>query len=271
MEAKRLVPIAIAFFGFMLPACSGPTQGPPAPYVTPFPSATPTAVGATPTPVPSGTATPVGTPTPTPAPSGSPAIRASLSSIVVCTQVQMTCAQDLNPYAASGEGAAVLILGATGKLSYSNTGGSAIGTITSQVYKSTPTSTEYEVFYKSATASPATDTLEITDAGTQSSVTIPVTIISPGADQGDSFFALYTSSGFVCPGQQVVFETRTQGNTTVTLATPETSLIAIGQNRTGNFALGILEPGSGTVTATAGASTVVYPANVPKTGFTSSC
>jgi hypothetical protein len=271
VDLKRLVFAATGFSAFALSACSGPSSGPPPPFVsTPTPSATATG-SVTPSPTPSGSSTPGGTPTPTPAPTGSPFITGSLSSIVVCAQAQMTCGVDLDPNATSGEGATVLVLGVRGTLSYTNTGGPTIGTVVAQVYATKANSTEYEVIYKAATASPATDSLTIADSGTHSSLTIPITIVSPGVDQGSSFFALFTSSGTVCPGQQVAFETRTQGNAAITLAASDPTLISIGQNGTGNFALDILKPGSGTVTATAGASTVVYPVDVPGAGFTTTC
>lgn len=281
---KRLVLAATALVALGLAACSGPSQGPPPPFITsptptPVSSAsagatpTPTGTGTTPTPspTPAGTSSPGGTPTPTPIPSGSPMITGSLSSIVVCTQVQTTCPDDLNPNATSGESAGVLVLGVRGTLSLSNAGGTQLATLVSQVYGTRGSQTEWEVTYKSATTSPTTDMLTITDSGTRSSLKIPVSIVSPGGDGGQSFFALFTSSGFVCPGQQVTFETKTKGDATVTLAASDTSLLGIGQNGTGNFVLNILEAGSTVLTATGGPSTVIYPVNIPATGFTPNC
>ncbi len=280
---------------FALSACSSSSQGPPPPFTTTptptasasaSPTATATATGVgTPTASPTGggtpTATPIGggtptptpigaTPTPTPVGSSSPHITGSLTSMVVCTQSQMACADDLNPYAGSGEQAVVLVLGSRKPVVFSNAGGSKLATLTSQVYATKGAAVEYEVFYKSATVTPTTDTLSISDPGTMSSLTIPVTIVSPGDDAGPSFFALYTSAGFVCPGQQVTFETKTAGDKPVTLSTSNANLLAIGGSN-GNFAIDVIEAGSGVVTATAGTSTVIYPANIPATGFTSAC
>jgi hypothetical protein len=183
----------------------------------------------------------------------------------------MTCADDLNPYATSGEDAAVLVLGVRGTLTASNSGGTPIATMIVSNYGTFHGQTEYEVLYKAATSTPASDTLTISDSGSKSSVVLPVKIVSPGDDAGASFFALELSSGYVCPGQQVGFITKTQGDAKVVLSETNANIIAIGQGDSDEFALGILEDGTGVVTATAGASTVIYPANIPATGFTAGC
>jgi hypothetical protein len=188
----------------------------------------------------------------------------------VCAQQQQTCGVDLNPYAATGEEAVVLVKGATGTFVASNSGGSSVATVSQAVYSNSGNAVEYAVTYATATSSATTDTLMIHDYGSNTALTIPVTIMSPGDDAGASFFALQTTSGTVCPGNQVTFDVKTQGNATVVLSSSDPTLITIAQNRS-VYLLNMLRAGSGYVTATAGSSTVIYPANVPATGFTPSC
>jgi hypothetical protein len=287
----RLMMVAAALLCVVPAACSTASSPPVTPTHTPSPTSTPSGA-ASPTPVPTPTPTPtaIGQPTPTPAPSPTPSptplptstptptpsptpvhtLSASLTTIVVCAQAQQTCGVDLDGYAATGEEAAVLVKGATGTLTFSNTGGASIATITDQVYSSTPTSTEYEVFYKTATASATTDSLTIGDSG-GAQLVIPVTIVSPGDDEGPDFFALDTTSGTVCPTHQITFGTAQQGGATIVLSTSDSTLVSIAQDGGANFILTLLRAGSGTVTATAGSASVVYPVNVPVAGFTSTC
>jgi hypothetical protein len=250
------------------PAPSAKASGDPT--ATPVPTATP-APAVTPTPAPTPTVSPTPTQSPTPVVTVAPAITGSLASIYVCTQVTTTCPDDLDPNATSGEEAAILVKGVLGNLTYSNAGGSATGTMSSQVYASMGNATEYEVFYRSATATPTTDTLTISDSGSKSSLTIPVTIVSPGNDAGPSEFQLITSSGYTCPGHEQTFGTQQQGNATIVLSESNPNLISISQSGSGNFILTFLETGSETVTATAGASTVIYPVNIPAPSFDSNC
>jgi len=185
--------------------------------------------------------------------------------------MQQTCGVDLNANAATGEEAVVLVKGATGSLTFSNSGGATVATVTDQVYSSTPTSTEYEVIYKAATASATTDTLTISDSRSGSRLVIPVSIVSPGNDSGPDFFALDTTSGTVCPTHQMTFGTAQQGGAIIVLTPSDPTLIAIAQNGGANFVLTLLRAGSGTVTATAGSASVIYPVNVPLAGFTPDC
>jgi hypothetical protein len=258
--------VAAALLCFVPMGCSSASSPPVTPTHTP--SASPSgAASATPSPTPSAT------PVPTPTPSATPAhnLTASLSTIVVCAQTQQTCGVDLDGYAATGEEAAVLVKGATGSLTFSNTGGAGIATITDEVYSSTPTSTEYKVIYKAATATATTDSLTIGDSGSGAQLVIPVTIVSPGDDAGPDFFALDTTSGTVCPTHQITFGTAQQGGATIVLSASDSTLVSIAQNGGANFILTLLRAGSGTVTATAGSASVVYPVNVPLAGFSSSC
>lgn len=296
MLLKRLAKGAICVCAAVLSACSGARAPVPAPAPSiSSPSSTPSPVGQTPsptakasgsadptatpasnptltpTPAATPTASPVPTPSPTPVATVAPAITGSLSSISVCAEVTTTCPDDLDPNATSGEEAAILVKGVLGDLTYSNAGGTATATLTSQVYASMGSQTEYEVFYKSGIATPTTDTLTISDSGSKSSLTIPVTIFSPGNDAGPGEFQLDTSSGYTCPGHEQTFGTLQQGNATIVLSESNPNLISISQSGSGNFILTFLEAGSGTVTATAGTSTVIYPVNIPATGFDSNC
>jgi hypothetical protein len=187
----------------------------------------------------------------------------------VCAQVVQTCGQDLNAYAAGGEEAVVLVKGASGDLSVSNDGGSTVGTVSFQPYSNVPT--EYEVIYKSVAASATTDTLRIGDTGSSAQLVIPVTIMNPGNDAGLDFFALETTSGIVCPTHEVTFGTTQQGGATIVLSSSDDTLVTIAQNGGPNFALNFLRAGSGTVTATAGSASVIYPVNVPLPGFSTGC
>jgi hypothetical protein len=207
----------------------------------------------------------------TPSPTPAPQISGDAASLVVCDQMQQTCAVDLDPNATTGEEAAVLVSGITGSLTVTNRDGPSTATISKVLFSQTGASSEYKVIYDTVTTAPGTDVLMIADSGTKSSLTIPVTIESPGEDAGVSFFALDTTSGTVCPGNQVTFGTTTQGNATVVLSTSDPTLISISQDGRGVFILYINRAGSGTVTATAGSSTVIYPANVPAAGFTPNC
>ena len=255
MSLKRSWLVAVALLATLPLACSGGGH-PPVPNVSPGPT---------------GSAGPTPTPTPSPGPTGSAHITGSLTAIVVCAQLAQTCADDLNPAAASGEEVVVFVAGVTGNLTLSNSGGATVGTLTKEVYATQAGTTEYKVTYTSATTTPATDMVTIFDFGTNSSLTIPVTIISPGLDGGPSFFSLQTTSGTVCPGNEITFGTRTKGNATITLAASDATLLTIAQNGGSNFVLNLLRAGSGQVTATAGQSSVVYPVNIPAPGFTSSC
>ena len=185
--------------------------------------------------------------------------------------MRATCADDLDPNATTGEEAAVFVSGVTGTLTVTNQGGPTIATISKVLYSQTGTSAEYKIIYDTVTAAPGSDVLTISDSGTNSSLTIPVTIENPGADSGMSYFALDTTSGTVCPGNQVTFGTTTQGNETIVLTTSNSAVISVAQNGQGVFILYINSAGSASITATAGTSTVIYPANVPARGFTPGC
>lgn len=256
MSLKRSWLVAVAFLATLPLACSGGAKH-PLPNVSPSVSPGPTG--------------PTATPSPSPGPTHTAQITGSLTAIVVCAQVTQTCADDLNPYAASGEEVVVLVDGVTGNLTLSNSGGPTVGTTTKEVFATNAGTTEYKVTYTSARSTPASDTLTIFDFGTNTSLTIPVSIISPGLDGGPSFFSLQTTSGTVCPANELTFGTRVAGNATITLTSSDSTLVTIAQNGGNNFVLNLLRAGSGQVTATDGASTVVYPVNIPAAGFTPSC
>jgi len=266
--------LAVALPAAALVGCSaGPATPPqifataaPQPTATPAPSASPGA-SASPSASPSSSAAP----SPTPTGGGGPQISADLSAIDICAQTTQTCASDLNANAPSGEEAVVLVKGATGTVSASNSGGASEATIATQVYATQGSAIEYEVTYTTATASAGNDVLTVRDSGTASSLTIPVTILAPGDDTGASFFALDTTSGAPCTGTQMTFGTRTKGNATITLASSDSTLVSIAQNGGNNFVLTLSRAGSGYVTASAGSSTVIYPANIAATGFASGC
>jgi hypothetical protein len=185
--------------------------------------------------------------------------------------MQQTCADDLDPNATSGEEAAVFVSGVTGTLAATNQDGPSIATVTKELYAQTGTSSEYKIIYDTLTPSAGSDELTISDSGSNSSLTIPVLIESPGEDAGASYFALDTTSGTVCPGNQVTFGTSTKGNETIALTTTDSTVISVSPNAGGVFTLSINSPGSASITATAGSSTIIYPANVPIRGFTPNC
>jgi hypothetical protein len=260
-----------------------PTQTPtPQTSGTPTPTPSPTGTGATPTPTPTpvGSVTPTPTPTPTasptgtatPTPTASPVpLTASLTSIVVCAQVTQTCGVDLNAYAATGEEAVVLVKGASGNLSVSNTGGPTVGTVSFNPYNGGSMVPEYEVIYKSVSATATSDTLEIGETGSNPQLSIPVSIVNPGSDIGPDFFVLATTSGTVCPTHELTFQTQQQGGAPIVLASSDTTLVTIAQSGGPTFILSLLRAGSGVVTATAGSASVVYPVNVPLPTFSTSC
>lgn len=275
MIVWRLLMVAAVILSVVPGGCSGPAA---APVITPTQSPQPIGSGTPlPSPVGSSSAAPTPTPTLTASPTASPstaptnALTASLTSIVVCAQAQQTCAVDLDAYASTGEEAVVLVKGANGSLTFSNTGGASVATLTDQVYSSTPTSTEYEVIYKTATASATTDTLTIGESGSNDQLVIPVTIMSPGNDSGPDFFALDTTSGTVCPGNEVTFGTTQEGGATIVLASSSATLLSIAQAGGPNYVLNLLRAGSGYVTASAGSASVIYPVNIPLQGFTPTC
>jgi hypothetical protein len=281
--------MAVASLAVVATGCSSPPSTPrvtptqtPTPQTsgtpTPTPTPSPTGSGSTPTPTPAGTVTPSPTPTATatgtatPTPTASPVpLTASLTSIVVCAQVTQTCGVDLNAYAATGEEAVVLVKGASGNLSVSNTGGPTVGTVSFNPYNGGSMVPEYEVIYKSVSATATTDTLQIGEAGSSAQLTIPVTIVNPGSDIGPDFFALATTSGIVCPTHELTFQTQQQGGATIVLSSSDTTLVTIAQSGGPTFILDLLRAGSGVVTATAGSASVVYPVNVPLPTFSTSC
>jgi hypothetical protein len=143
--------------------------------------------------------------------------------------------------------------------------------MTSQVYASMGSATEYEIFYRSASATPATDTLMISDSGSKSSLTIPVTIFSPGNDAGPSGFQLLTTAGYTCPGHEQTLTTEQQGNAAIALSESNAALMTIAQGGSGTFTLTFLTAGSEMMTASAGSASVIYPVNIPAAGFDSNC
>jgi hypothetical protein len=198
-------------------------------------------------------------------------LAASLTSIVVCAQVTQTCGVDLNAYAATGEEAVVLVKGASGNLSVSNTGGPTVGTVSFNPYNGGSMVPEYEVIYKSVSATATTDTLEIGDVGSAPQLNIPVTIVNPGSDIGPDFFALATTSGTVCPTHELTFQAEQQGGAPIVLSSADSTLVTIAQSGGPTFILDLLRAGSGVVTATAGSASVVYPVNIPLPTFSTSC